>query len=85
MAVHHFEDMNYALKLILPAIKYFMNNETRFRMVTHSISSKEEMIPYGFVEKHLPTSLGGFFELDSNWVNGKYELNDPDILILETQ
>mmetsp|Transcript_496 Transcript_496/g.689 ORF Transcript_496/g.689 Transcript_496/m.689 type:complete len:125 (+) Transcript_496:189-563(+) len=77
-ALHHFLKEKSFSKMILPAVKFFCNVETRFRLVTHVRLPLEEIIPYGFTEESLPVSLGGLFETNPNWVNGEFETGTAD-------
>mmetsp|Transcript_5449 Transcript_5449/g.8299 ORF Transcript_5449/g.8299 Transcript_5449/m.8299 type:complete len:350 (+) Transcript_5449:16-1065(+) len=78
----HYLSLNHTLQsLILPVVKFFMNQELRQRIVHHIVSTPEEIVDsakaclpdYGIPVENIPTILGGDYELNLNWLQDEFE------------
>eukprot|EP00521_Asterionellopsis_glacialis_P008538 CAMPEP_0195283896 /NCGR_PEP_ID=MMETSP0707-20130614/2287_1 /TAXON_ID=33640 /ORGANISM="Asterionellopsis glacialis, Strain CCMP134" /LENGTH=282 /DNA_ID=CAMNT_0040343147 /DNA_START=384 /DNA_END=1235 /DNA_ORIENTATION=+ len=65
------------LRMILPVLKFFMNQELRQRLVVHAQHTnelREELVGYNIRLEVLPTCLGGRFQLNPYWAEEQREL-----------
>lgn len=78
-AYHVFSPKNSVLELILPFLKFLVPRHTRRRMHVHSSSRTlgyfEGLTQFGLYADGMPTSLGGTFEFNTNWVDEQLELD----------
>mmetsp|Transcript_9018 Transcript_9018/g.13872 ORF Transcript_9018/g.13872 Transcript_9018/m.13872 type:complete len:341 (-) Transcript_9018:274-1296(-) len=92
-AIHYCCVQGSVQDMMLPVVKAFMTRDIRQRFICHPLQtspklihrSLEEILPYGFTAGGIPSSLGGTFEVNYNWIqdqltteerNSQKSLND---------